>query len=291
MELTPLSELFSRSWRLLTQRLKVYVSVMLLRAVANLLLGVLLSLGAMGYLGALMAKGGVDVKDPSVQAEFTQIQEVLRDGTTNDEDRRAVLEDFLEKYITPNLDAGTIALGAAGFLLALFAGLLLQSFFYSALCYAVVDQDVGVSGAVGTAVKNLVPFAVVFFLQGLLILVGYLCFIIPGVFAMIFFILAPFTFFFEEKRGFGALKRSKELVQDHKVAMLVRILAPLVVVMIVSLVVIGVPSLLFGGDVPFIREVLGFFTGPFLMIFYYLVYIDLRHMKEPGGNEAGPAAA
>jgi len=153
-----------------------------------------------------------------------------------------------------------IVLGTlAGFIAAMVA------FFWAlaALTFAVVDQKIGVREAFGKGWERIMAFAWLYFLSGFIITGGYFLLIIPGLIFMVWFVFGQFILAEEDQRGMQALLKSKEYVKGQWFGVLGR----LVVVWLVSA---GL------GMIPFIGPLLSLLFVPFIVIYLYLLYQDLK---------------
>ncbi|MGA7827220.1 MAG: zinc-ribbon domain-containing protein [Geobacteraceae bacterium] len=137
---------------------------------------------------------------------------------------------------------------------------------YGGLLCAVLDENLGLEDALARGKTLILPLAWVFLLGGFIIAGGYFLLLIPGVIFTVWFCLAQFIMPGENVRGMAALLKSREYVRGHWLDVALR----LFLVWIVSGFVSSIP--VFG----LILAVLFF---PYLMIFHYLIYRDLRAIK------------
>jgi hypothetical protein len=93
-----------------------------------------------------------------------------------------------------------------------------------------------------------------------------LLFLIPGVIFMVWFAFAQFILPNEGVKGMNALLKSKEYVKGYWVDVFGR----LFIVWLISGAI---------GMVPIIGPILSILFMPFMMIFIYLIYEDLRSIK------------
>jgi len=150
--------------------------------------------------------------------------------------------------------------------IGLLAGVVCFLWCYSGFLCAVVDDTLRLEDALARGKKMILPLAWVFLLSGFIITGGYLLLIIPGVIFTVWFFLAQFIMSAENVRGMEALLKSREYVRGHWLDVALR----LFLIWVVSGVVSAIPF--FG----FILAVLFF---PYLMIFHWLIYRDLRAIK------------
>jgi hypothetical protein len=136
----------------------------------------------------------------------------------------------------------------------------------AAVIYAVVDKDSGIKESLGRAWQRIGSFIWLFSLLGFIITGGFLLLIIPGILFGVWFAFAQFILAGEDVKGMDALLKSKEYVRDRWFDVFLR----LFVIWIISVI---------AGMVPVIGPILSILFMPFMMIFAYLVYQDLRSLK------------
>ncbi len=159
-----------------------------------------------------------------------------------------------------SLRGPVIVLGAlAGFIAAMVA------FFWAlaALTFAVVDEGIGIREAFGKGWERIMAFAWLYVLSGFIITGGYLLLIIPGLIFLVWFGFGQFILAEEDQRGMQALLKSKEYVRGQWFGVFWRLL-------VVWLVSAGL------GVIPFIGPLLSLLFVPFVMIYMYLLYNDLK---------------
>ena len=171
-------------------------------------------------------------------------------------------------------------------------GLALQTVGATATTYAMggvyLGEDVTLGDAFGRGISRALPLFVTQLLGGLLALVGFLLFILPGVYLSLAFLLVSPVVVVESVAGSKALSRSRVLMRGH----LFRGAALLAVSMVVFLLA-GTAGIFLSSLAPPLAEVIevalnaivaGYFTTV-VTIFYF----DLRCRKE--GYSGAVAAA
>jgi hypothetical protein len=127
-----------------------------------------------------------------------------------------------------------------------------------------------------------VPYFVLSFMVGLVTLVGFFLFIIPGVIAMIWFAFAYLILLFEGKTGVEAMKASKAYVDGHFLEVLFRYLL-IILVGFVFGIFVGV----FGEMAESVSRVIPLLVivaanavlMPVFISYIYFMYQDLRILK------------
>lgn len=156
---------------------------------------------------------------------------------------------------TPLVAAGGLT-GVALGSIALFWGL-------AALVFAVADERLGIGAALEKGWSRIWAFAWVFTLTGFIVTGGFLLLIIPGIIFSVWFFLSQFALAAEDERGMRALLKSKAYMKGRFFEVFLR----LFVVWIVSAII---------GMVPVLGAVLSILFVPFMMIYSWLIYDDLR---------------
>jgi hypothetical protein len=162
-------------------------------------------------------------------------------------------------------DSKNLLIASGGFVGAIF-GMIGMFWGIAAFIYAVVERDAGIKDSLGRAWQRIGSFIWLFSLLGFIIPGGFLLLIIPGIVFGVWFAFAQFILAGEDVRGMDALLKSKEYVRDRWFDVFLR----LFVIWIISVV---------AGMVPVIGPILSILLMPFMMIFAYLVYQDLRALK------------
>ena len=132
--------------------------------------------------------------------------------------------------------------------------------------------------------KYVWPYIGLSILTAILVILWSLLLIIPGIIYSVFYSLAVMTFFFEDKRGMNALKRSKELVKGYFWPVFGRLFLIFVVMTMISSI-ISMPleyleenSLGFG-IWNFITQLVSLLVGPVALFYSYEIYKDLKKIK------------
>jgi hypothetical protein len=154
------------------------------------------------------------------------------------------------------------------------AGLITFFWGFTSFIFAIIDESIGVKDALGRGWYRIKPFIWLFSLSGFIITGGFLLFLIPGVIFLVWFAFGQFILASDDERGMNALLKSKEYVRGQWFDVFLRLF-------VVWLVSVGI------GIVPIIGPILSILYMPFMMIFTYLVYIDLRALK---GDVACPTS-
>jgi hypothetical protein len=109
--------------------------------------------------------------------------------------------------------------------------------------------------------------------------------IIPGIIYSIFYSFAVYAFFFEDKRGMTAVRRSLNLVKDYWWPVFGRFLV-LGIIFWIFMVLISVPLGLSNDKSVFYQiwnifiQVVNFLVGPIALLFSYQIYQDLVKLKK-----------
>jgi len=115
------------------------------------------------------------------------------------------------------------------------------------------------------------PFFLVSLLTGLITGLGLLLLIVPGVIFMIWFVFSIYAVICEDKRGFKALSRSRELVKGHWWSVAKRVFALMIIVFPLSMSSAFIPYLC--------QLIFMILFPPFSVIYNYLIYQNLKEIK------------
>lgn len=132
-------------------------------------------------------------------------------------------------------------------------------------------KDWGVKDALKEGWSKYWPFFLVSLLTGLIIGLGFLFLIVPGIIFAVWFAFPTYVVICEDKRGFKALSRSRELVKGHWWSVAKRVFAIMIITFPLSMSAQFIPYL---GQLAFI-----ILFPPFSVIYSYLIYQNLKEMK------------
>ena len=155
------------------------------------------------------------------------------------------------------------------FLIGVLLAIIISIWIQVALIYAVKEENVGMG------VKNLLmmvrskmaSYYWVVFLHAVIVFVGFILFVIPGIIFSVWFCLSQYALVFEGKKGMQALSRSRQLVKGYWWQVVGRLLLLVLIAMVVSSI----------SKLGFLINSL--FTVPFAIIYIYAIYEDLKRVK------------
>lgn len=184
---------------------------------------------------------------------------------------------------------GNSALILSGFYLLLF--LVVTPFLTAAIARATADyylgREVTVGSAYRAALRRFHSILWVLILNFVVVSIGFILFIIPGVFFLVRFILAPVVVILEGKRGTKALGRAWRLSLNNWWRMLGLGIVIALIVELVNVVVGLIPDIigLVTGNAGWVFRGIGASAGlvvatPITTIALTLLYFDLRIRKE-----------
>jgi len=169
-----------------------------------------------------------------------------------------------------------IALGPLVVVLAVFVlGLILTSLWVNlGLIIQLVNSKSGANFAssLKQSFKKLWSFVWISFLVNVIVGLGFVLFIIPGIVFAIWYLFAIYVFADKGTRGWSALKKSKQLVQGRWWPIFGRVVLLFVLIMICS---IALSRLL-----PILSIVFSFLFGLFFLCYYFNLYKNLIAIKE-----------
>ncbi|MEW6585400.1 MAG: hypothetical protein AB1442_07275 [Nitrospirota bacterium] len=162
-------------------------------------------------------------------------------------------------------DSGRFLVGIGGFIGGAI-GLIGMTWGFAAFIHAIVDETLGIGDSLRRAWRSVGSFIWLFTLWSFIVGGGFLLLIIPGIIFSVWFAFSQFILAEEDVRGMNALLKSKEYVRGLWFDIFLR----LFVVWLISAVI---------GMVPLIGFILSILLMPFMMIFVYLIYLDMKDLK------------
>jgi len=286
---------------LLTQAFELYKKhfVVLVITCGIVLIPLGLVGGLIGMRGAAdPAVADLQARSERVQANAKKMQSIQRKMANASPDEQKEYAEQLGQMQKDILQDAQAQAGAALGMLGRLLGYLLLALLLiplqiiatylaqAALIPVVGDRALGgqmdFKQAWSLVLKRLVPLLVTSLLGGLAVGIGVLLCVLPGlILAFLFAFSAPIVML-ENKSGVEALKRSKDLVKNHWLEVLLVGLVYAVVIGVVSFLVHRIFGGVFGGIIqPFVSAVL--FPLPTLAL--VLLYLDVRRVDE-GVTEA-----
>jgi hypothetical protein len=159
-----------------------------------------------------------------------------------------------------------------GFIIGLVA-LVISFWSYFALILSLKEENSTMSSGalLRMAWSKLNSYVWVVFLADIIVGLGFLLLIIPGIIFVIWFMFAALVFVFEDVKGMVALKRSKQLAQGNWWAIFGRMFLFGLAAALVSFVTS--PLFLFG------QLVMSFVVMPMAIVYKYFIYQDLKRLK------------
>ena len=155
-----------------------------------------------------------------------------------------------------------LLLGAVGALVGMYIGFSC----FGAFLHAVTDPELAFGDALAKGRTIVLPLLWLGLLTGFIVGGGFLLLILPGIIFTVWFFFTQFILVREDLHGMGALLKSREYVRGEWFNVALRLL------------LVWAASLLLG-MVPLAGPILTIVFFPYVMIFHYLVYCDLRELK------------
>lgn len=163
-------------------------------------------------------------------------------------------------------------------------------------------EKIGIRKSFKKSQSKIFDFFIVGLLTYLMILVGFLLLVLPGIMFWIYLSLVPFVLVCENIKGKAVLKRSWGLIKGHWWEVFAKLLMLMIVIFVVSWIAslgLSMVSFIFkififplkwllpvlyevmSGAVGFISKSLpSLITFPFSLIYTYFIYKDLKRIKE-----------
>lgn len=155
---------------------------------------------------------------------------------------------------------------AVGILIGMTPGFIAMFWCTAAFTYAVSDRTIGIKDALARGWKKVWSFIWLFSILGFIVTGGFLLFLIPGIIFLVWFTFSQFILVSEGNIGMDAMLRSREYVKGNWFDVFLRLF-------VIGLIYMGI------NIVPLIGPILSLVFFPFMMIFIYLIYHDLKELK------------
>lgn len=130
--------------------------------------------------------------------------------------------------------------------------------------------------------KNAVPYILPVFgtglIVGIMVILGLILLIIPGIIVAVWGFAASYVVMFENMKYFEAFKRSKDLVSGHWFDVAVRLFVLIVVVLLINFVTAVIPVVS--------HIVSAIVIVPFTTFYSYLLYVKLKETKSISAPKA-----
>jgi hypothetical protein len=152
-----------------------------------------------------------------------------------------------------------VVLASAATLYTIYAMILNYAASIAVVAYSIRDRRL----AEERARELFVPYLWTSILSIAIIMLGYLCLILPGIIFTIWFWLVPIVLAVEGKQGWEALMASKEIMQGRFWDVTLRLFIAMILATGVTMI-------------PLIGFFLTFFVYPFFIVYGYILYDDLR---------------
>ncbi|MBE0425503.1 MAG: hypothetical protein IBX72_02510 [Nitrospirae bacterium] len=158
------------------------------------------------------------------------------------------------------------AIIAGGGLIGCIAGFIAMLWGLAAFICAVSDETLEIKNALESGSQRIGSFIWLFIILGFIVTGGFLLIIIPGIIFAVWFIFSQFILAREKEKGMNALLKSKEYVKGYWFDVFIR----LSLIWFISVII---------GMIPVLGAILSIFFVPYMMIFVYLIYDDLKTVK------------
>lgn len=177
-------------------------------------------------------------------------------------------------FIAPVLlSAGLVSMTTSGgvtfvtiITIGILVGILCGIWCFGGFLCAVVDEGLNLKAALARGQGMILPLAWVSLLSGFIICGGYMMLIIPGIIFSVWFVFAQFVLVEDDVRGMSALLKSKEYLRGQWFSVALRLLLIWAVSGLVSVI-------------PLVGPFLSLAFFPYVIIFHYLIFRDLRQLK------------
>jgi hypothetical protein len=182
--------------------------------------------------------------------------------------------------------AGLIAGGAVG-LIAFLAFIFIAVWCQVAMYQAIVS-DTGFSGAFAMSKNKVGKYFWTSFLSGLIVGLGFILLLVPGIIFLVWYAFAPIILVAEGISGMAALNQSKNYVKGRWGDVAWRLFFVILGLIIIQIVI----GLLFRGSLGgIISAILNFLYVPFITVYEYLLYKNLKETMPSAVADVVPTPA
>jgi hypothetical protein len=167
------------------------------------------------------------------------------------------------------------------FLLSLIVGTLISAALVILTIKTSKGESVSLQSLLQDALKIFFPFLGLEILVGIVVLVGFILLIVPGIIFSIWFFASVFILVEQNKGIIGSMKASKNLVSGHVMEIFVRFLLGVLAVFVASFV-FGLVTVAFS-SIPILeallQSVLSGLASIASIVFGYVIYSSLKEIK------------
>ncbi|MEX0913162.1 MAG: YciC family protein [Candidatus Paceibacterota bacterium] len=155
----------------------------------------------------------------------------------------------------------------------------------AALILAIDNRSLTVPGAYKAAMPFFWRYLGLSILMGLILLVGFILLIIPGVILSVWFAFATMVLILERSGIVGSLRRSREYVKGKWWGVFGRILVAILFAVLAMIVIVAIASFIPGGYLTgsVLSNIASFIVAPVMLGYMYLMYQDIK-----GGQVVDP---
>ena len=146
------------------------------------------------------------------------------------------------------------------------------------LVYAIKEreQKIGVKESLTKGWHKIISYWWVSILGAIITMGGFLLFIIPGIIFAVWFSLAIYILATEDLKGMNALLKSKQLVSGNWWGVFWRFLLLGLLLLVITVLIKNVTESL---NISFVGNIVHVLVFPFIAIFGFLIYEDLKRLK------------
>ena len=178
--------------------------------------------------------------------------------------------------VPPSLASGWVLLSLLGFVLQMWGTAALITF------VAHPHQPISINEAFNRNTRRLWPLIWTTLLVAVVVILGLIALIIPGIYLAVAFSFVTFSIVLEDKKGLAALRASRALIKDHWWAVFGRFLA-LGVIIVLAFIVLSIIVGLFTGIASPAGQVAvnatslvgAIFVTPFSLLYSFAIYSSL----------------
>ena len=194
-----------------------------------------------------------------------------------------IFQDLMEYYYENTLKTGEFS-GIGLTLIALIVLTLFISFAGKGAIIKSIDSNKGIRKSLEFGWNNLISIIWVDILTSIFIIIGFILFIIPGIMFSVWYAFALMVLLLDNKKGWQALKQSKELTRGKWQGIFIRLILIYIILIAINVALSTISNLV--SDNKIVINAIFYVTmllfTPFIFSYTYVIYKNLK-----GGTHNG----
>jgi hypothetical protein len=183
-----------------------------------------------------------------------------------------------DSFFAPSLSEGLSAL----FIVVVLGAIFIFLWGESSLIVLLEKEDLSFRELLAHALKFIAGFVWVSFITGVIVVLGFILLIIPGLIFFVWFNLSYLIYFFEHRRGFEAVKQSRAYVRGYFWPVAGRFLVLFLVVSVPINILDAAGTFGHVDALVWLSNIASILAFPIILGYQYRLYLALREIKGSG---------